>query len=288
MIYIPTMVIFVCLQVPTALAQDPATLITMRFLAGFFGSPVLAVGAGSMVDIFKQEQLPYVLGIWGSMAALGPMLGPLFGGFAYQNHNWRWSIWAVAWMAGFTLFLMCCCLPETSADKLLRAKAARVRKLTGDERWASAADKNFDMTLASIGRTYLLKPIELLLFEPIGASLQARKAVPCLLFLVFLLSLYLAVLYGLEYLFFEVFPFVFSGIYGWSPGVTGLGFFGVLAGIVFGLIFQMWFIRFRYTAIWAKTGKAPALEQWLWTMMFGSVCVPVSMFWFGWSANAQT
>ncbi|KAJ3549449.1 hypothetical protein NM208_g495 [Fusarium decemcellulare] len=264
LVYMPTLVIFAALQVPTALAENLGTFLSMRFLGGFIGSPVLAVGAGSVVDVFEPQHLPYVLGIWGSMAALGPMLGPLFGGFAYQNHGWRWSIWAILWMTGFTLAFVFCCLPESSADKLLRDKATRIRKQTGDERWKSQSEMK-----------------DLLSFKEIGRRLLADS--PSVL----LLSLYLAVLYGLEYLFFEAFPFVFSGIYGWTPGITGLGFFGVFFGIFLGLAFQMWFIRYRYGARWAREGHPPPLEQWLWTMLFGSVCVPISMFWFGWSADAQ-
>ncbi|KAF4470897.1 multidrug resistance [Fusarium albosuccineum] len=235
LVYMPTLVILAALQVPTALAGNLGTFLSMRFLGGFIGSPVLAVGAGSVVDIFEPQHLPYVLGIWGSMAALGPMLGPLFGGFAYQNHGWRWSIWAILWMTGFTLAFVFCCLPESSADKLLRHKATRIRKQTGDERWKSPSEMKDLLSFNEIGRVYLLRPFEPLVLEPIG-----------------------------------------------------LGFFCVFFGIFLGLAFQMWFIRYRYGARWAREGHPPPLEQWLWTMLFGSVCVPISMFWFGWSADART
>lgn len=68
----------------------------------------------------------------------------------------------------------------------------------------------------------------------------------------------------------------------------GLSFMGVFIGIYIGLAFQLWFIRYRYGGKWARTGQPPPLEEWLWTMLFGSFCVPISMFWFGWAAQAQT
>jgi MFS transporter, DHA1 family, multidrug resistance protein len=168
LVYIPTLVVFVCLQVPTALAGNLGTFLSMRFLGGFIGSPVMAVGGGSVVDVFKQRHLPYVLGIWGSMAALGPLLRPLFGGFAYQNYGWRWTIWIVLWMSGFTLILVFFCLPETSADKLLRDKAVRLRAQTGNAKWKSESEKRPLLTLADLWRTYLVRPFELLALEPIG------------------------------------------------------------------------------------------------------------------------
>ena len=77
------------------------------------------------------------------------------------------------------------------------------------------------------------------------------------------------------------------GIYGWGPGPTGLGFFGVFVGVYIGLGFQLWFIRYRYGGLWAQLGRPPPLEEWLWPLLFASFCVPISMFWFGWSAKPE-
>lgn len=41
-VYIATLVVFVALQVPTALAGNFGTLLAFRFLTGLFGSPALA------------------------------------------------------------------------------------------------------------------------------------------------------------------------------------------------------------------------------------------------------
>ena len=41
-VYIATLIVFVALQVPAALAGNLGTLLAFRFLTGFFGSPALA------------------------------------------------------------------------------------------------------------------------------------------------------------------------------------------------------------------------------------------------------
>ena len=43
--------IFVVLQVPTALATNVKGLMVLRFLAGFFASPALATGGASIGDM---------------------------------------------------------------------------------------------------------------------------------------------------------------------------------------------------------------------------------------------
>lgn len=171
LVYIPTLVVFLCLQIPTALAGNLGTLLAMRFLGGFVASPVLAVGGGSIVDIFEPHYIPYCLGIWGSLAALGPVLGPLFGGYAYQNHGWRWPMWVVCWMSGFTLVLTFIFLPETSGEKILSDKAARLRKLTGNPIWKPASERAGRLTLGDAVRIYMVRPIALLIYEPIGESI---------------------------------------------------------------------------------------------------------------------
>lgn len=81
---------------------------------------------------------------------------------------------------------------------------------------------------------------------------------------------------------------MYGEIYRWTPGLVGLSFFGVFVGIGIGLAVQMWFIRYRYEAMWRRNGSPPPLEEWLWTMLFGAFCVPISMFWFGWAGEAKT
>ena len=49
--YLSTFFIFVVISVPTALVDNYAGLIILRFLQGFFGSPCLANGGASMQDM---------------------------------------------------------------------------------------------------------------------------------------------------------------------------------------------------------------------------------------------
>lgn len=52
-VYIATLVVFVALQVPTALAGNLGTLLAFRFLTGLFGSPALATVWRSAMYIFR-------------------------------------------------------------------------------------------------------------------------------------------------------------------------------------------------------------------------------------------
>lgn len=139
-VYFTTMVIFTILCVPTALVDNYAGLLVLRFLQGFFGSPCLANGAASLQDIYTLLYLPYALVVWVAAAYCGPALGPLLSGFAVMAKGWRWSLWEILWMAAPTLIVMFLFLPETSSHNILLRRAARLRKLTGQKHLQSQSE----------------------------------------------------------------------------------------------------------------------------------------------------
>lgn len=50
-VYIPTFFLFVILSIPTAVVDNYAGLLVLRFLTGFFGSPCLANGGATVGDM---------------------------------------------------------------------------------------------------------------------------------------------------------------------------------------------------------------------------------------------
>ena len=130
-IYIGTIVVFVIFQVSMALAVNFAKLLCFRQLTGFIGGPVLATGGASIGDMFAPNTRGYVIGIWGSSTVLGPVLGPLIGGFAAQAEDWAWTIRELVWLCGFSLVLFIFFLPKTSSANILYRTMRRLRKLTG-------------------------------------------------------------------------------------------------------------------------------------------------------------
>lgn len=60
-VYVTTMALFTILSLPTALVDNFAGLLVLRFLQGFFGSPCLATGAATMQDMYSLLHLPFAL-----------------------------------------------------------------------------------------------------------------------------------------------------------------------------------------------------------------------------------
>lgn len=54
-VYIPTFFLFVILSIPTAVVDNYAGLLVLRFLTGFFGSPCLANGGATVGDMVSHH-----------------------------------------------------------------------------------------------------------------------------------------------------------------------------------------------------------------------------------------
>jgi len=104
--------------------------------------------------------------------------------------------------------------------------------------------------------------------------------------IVFLLSVYMAIIYGTLYMLFSAFPVVFQEGRGWSQGIGGLAFLGVAAGFGIAVFYVLWDNQ-RYAKVeeaHKANGEVSAPpEARLPPAMVGSVCLPIGMFWFAWT-----
>ena len=63
------------------------------------------------------------------------------GGFINQYANWRWTFYVLLIWAGTNLATIAFLVPETYHPVLLRAKARKMRKETGESRWIAPMEK---------------------------------------------------------------------------------------------------------------------------------------------------
>lgn len=166
-------------------------------------------------------------------------------------------------------------VPETYHPVLLRNKARKLRKETGDERWKAAMEK----TNKSISRTIaysLLRPAQLLIFEPMVLNL----------------CLFSAILLGILYLFFGAFPLVFEGNHGFTLSQTGMSFLGIFVGMVLGSFTDpIWhknyqrLIKQREERTGEVGGSEP--EYRLPPAIAGALLVPAGLFMFAWTTYSS-
>jgi len=263
------LVVFVFFQFGVIYAKNFGMLLAFRFLTGVFGSPVLATGGASLSDIYKPSKRAYAIGIWGAAAITGPTLGPLIGGFAAQHKNWQWPIWELLWLSGFCLFFLIFFLPETSSANILYRRTRRLRVITGNENLRCEPELEGEtMTGKEIALMVLVRPFSLQFTEPI----------------IFLLNLYIALIYGLLYVWFESFAIVFIQIYHFNLGEEGLSFLGIFVGALIVMPFFFAYVYYVLEPQFDENGEIKP-EKRLPPACVGAFAIPICLFWFGWTSR---
>ncbi|KUI53069.1 putative drug/proton antiporter YHK8 [Cytospora mali] len=270
-IYLAAFAAFTVWIIPCAVAQNIETVIISRFFQGLAGSAFLSVSGGTVGDLFRPEQMHHPMTLFTAAPFLGPSFGPMIGGFINYNVSWRWTHYVLIIWA----FCMCIALvilvPETYHPVVLRNKAKKMRKDTGDDRWKAPIEKSTKSLVRTVGRS-LMRPFQILIFEPMAL----------------VLNLYSAILLGILYLFFGAFPLVFEGVFGFNLWQTGLTFMGMLVGmLIAGSMGGIWVkirakLIMKNEAVSGIEGKSEP-EFRLPSAIVGSWLVTIGLFWFGWT-----
>lgn len=158
---------------------------------------------------------------------------------------------------------------ESYAYVILDRKAKRLRKETGNPNLRSVLDTGRsprDLFVFSI-----VRPTKMLFLSPI----------------VFLLSLYVAVIYGYLYLLFTTMTNVFENQYGFSQGSVGLAYLGIGIGSLIGLFILGATSDRLLKYLTEKNGGVAKPEYRLPPMIVGAWFIPVALFWYGWTAEKQ-
>ena len=267
-IFFWTLFAFILFQLPVGFAPNITVFLVFRWVTGFCGSPCLATGGGTVADIYHPTVVPHLICIWSSAGVLGPVFGPIIGGFLAPAMGWRWTIWVFTWLCCLVLIVMFFLLPETSAANILYNRAKRFRKATGNHRLQSQSEVETAQHTARDNIVLLARAFTLTFGEPI----------------IFLMNLYAGLLYGVLFIWLESFPLVFGGIYNFTPGKQGLVFIGIL---VFAAIsvpcFLIW-IQYRLIPKMTSPGFKP--EMVLPPTFVGCFALPICLFWFGWTSQS--
>lgn len=266
-IFFWTLFAFILFQLPVGFAPNIAVFLVFRFVTGFCGSPCLSTGGGTINDIYPPTQVPYPLVLWQSAGVLGPVFGPVIGGYLAPAMGWRWTIWVFTFLCTAVLFTMFFFLPETSAANILYKRAKRLRAATGNHRLKSQTE--VDTTHYTVKDNLLLlgRAFTLTFLEPI----------------VLLVDLYAGLLYGVLFIWFESFPVVFGGIYGFNIGSQGLVFLSILVFTAITMTAFLFWINRRLVPAMKSSNFRPELV--LPPSFIGCFSLPICLFWFGWSAR---
>ncbi|KAF8531224.1 major facilitator superfamily domain-containing protein [Gautieria morchelliformis] len=252
-------------------APTTNSLIAFRFLAGLGGCTPLAIGGGTVSDLFNERERGTAMSIYSMGPLLGPAIGPVAGGYVVQTIGIRWVFVILASLPLVAALIGIPFLEETYAPVIKQRLSIR---------------RKADVELGEKAVQFQV-PIK----PAFGRSLRDNLSRPLMLLtrslICFMLSLFVAIVYGYLYLMFTTFPTLFTGIYGWGPGISGLAYLGPGVGLFGATSLGAPLLTEIYVTLCGRNGGQGKPEFRIPGMFLGSALVPIGLLWYGWSAHAR-
>lgn len=152
--------LFIAGIVITALSQNIGLLIFSRFLTGCaVASNVL--NPAIIGDMFPSESRGAAMSAVMLAPLVGGALGPTVSGALADAAGWRQIMWMCVGIAGVIEILFLCLFRETYEPTILRRRAEKKRKETGDESWTTEYEDQEQGARATILQS-MLRPMRII------------------------------------------------------------------------------------------------------------------------------
>ncbi|KAH8822566.1 MFS general substrate transporter [Flagelloscypha sp. PMI_526] len=263
----------------------------------------LLLAGGILSDMFSAEERGKAIALFSLAPLLGPVIGPIAGGWIAEKTTWRWVFHSTSALTVLIQLAGLIWLRETYAPYLLSRKASAM--LQEQKRSMNAGtvekgvhvytsirsvyEKNEVKTVRGVLKTGLSRPFRFMASESI----------------IQVLGIYMAFVYGLLYIFLTTIPTIFSTVYNQRVGIAslhylalGVGVSGASQGrtcIFFPLLLFISFYQINarymdriYIFLKAKKGNGKGQPEFrLPSMLPGVLMTPIGLFITGWTARAD-
>lgn len=211
--YFVSLGLYVIFNIPCALAPNIGCLLVCRFLCGVWSSSGLCLVGGSIADMFPPETRGRAIAFFAYAPYCGPVFGPLVNGFiSVSTHRMDLIFWVNMAFAG-VMWLVVACIPETFAPVILKRRAAKLRRETGNPKIMTEQEAQ-GLSVGEMVNACVLRPLYLAVTEPV----------------LDLMCFYVCLIYSLLYAFFFAYPVIFGELYGYKDNLIGLMLIPILIG----------------------------------------------------------
>jgi DHA2 family multidrug resistance protein len=104
---------FIITSMMCGAAQNLEEMVIFRFLQGICAAFIGPLSQSVMLDINPPERHARAMSIWGMGIMIGPILGPMLGGWLTEQASWRWVFYVNLPVGLLTLAMMWALLPAT-------------------------------------------------------------------------------------------------------------------------------------------------------------------------------
>jgi MFS transporter, DHA2 family, multidrug resistance protein len=89
-LYVTAVVGFTVASALCGLAETLGQIVVFRVVQGMFGAALVPLSQSVMYELYPPEQRAKAMGLWTMGVMMGPICGPILGGWLTDNYSWRW------------------------------------------------------------------------------------------------------------------------------------------------------------------------------------------------------
>src|ERR1700748_1469759 len=108
-LFLVSVVGFTVASMLCGLAQSAMQIVLSRILQGAFGAALVPLSQAVLMGINSKERQGSAIALFGMAVMVGPVLGPVLGGWLTENYTWRWCFYinlpiGIAAFLGMSIF----------------------------------------------------------------------------------------------------------------------------------------------------------------------------------------
>ncbi|CAG7558044.1 unnamed protein product [Fusarium equiseti] len=185
--------------------------LSIYLLATAFGPLVI----GPLSEVYGRKNILHVSNIW---FLVWNVAWPVIGGFMTDRVSWRWMFWSTSLFQVAMAALSFTTFKETYAPAILKQRAKKLRKETGEPYHTYEERSQEGMSVRKVLNQAMTRPLRLLIFHPI----------------IQLTAIISAIGYGLLYIVLTSFAELWTHRYGHSVEISGLHYISCALGELIG------------------------------------------------------
>jgi len=99
------------------MATSIEQMVLFRVLQGCFGACMVPLAQATMLDINPREKHGSAMALWGMGVMIGPILGPMLGGYLTSNYDWRWVFFINLPLGIIAFFALLFLMPDSEREE---------------------------------------------------------------------------------------------------------------------------------------------------------------------------
>src|SRR3954468_17959698 len=111
-LFVWAVIAFTIASLLCAIAQSLTQMVLFRAVQGVAGAFIVPLAQATLFDIKPKEKHGSAMALFGARAVIGPIMGPVLGGWLTDSYDWRWVFLINLPVGAFAVLLMARFMPK--------------------------------------------------------------------------------------------------------------------------------------------------------------------------------